>query len=439
MSQYTAARLSAFVALTALLLPGIACGELQLVDGIAAVVGDQIVLESEVDEELYIYRMRTGSSISSDEEGLLLRRRIVDEMVNEMLLVAKAHRDSVRLRPGQLEEEIENRIAELRERRGSSDALDAALAAQGLTIEQLEELYRDDIERRLLAETVVRADVHAKIDVTWGEVEQYFEEHSEEVGRRPERFDLAGILVIPEVSEQAQADAFARLEAARGELADGASFEDVARRYSEDGTASSGGDLGTFGRGMMVPEFEEAAFALSEGELSGIVTTRFGFHLIQALERDGDRLHARHILVKVATGPEDEERAIAEAESLRQAAMTGVDFAALATEHSDDPDTRSRGGALGWFTAEDLAPAFRGVVAEMMEGEVSDVVKGEAGYYVLKLVGHEEERVAELDEIREDLRDYIFGLKAEEAYNDLLERLRSEIFVDIRTGTASTE
>jgi len=431
--------LAVCVALAALLPAGPAGAQRQLVDGIAAVVGDEIVLQSEVDEELYIYQMRTGAAISSVEQGRELRRQIVNEIVDEMLLVAKARRDSVRLEPGQIDDEIERRVDELRERQGSQEALDAALAAQGVTIEQLENLYRDDVERRLLAESVVRANVHSKINVTWGEVEAYYAEHAEEVGRRPERFDLAGILVVPRISDQAEAEALARLEAARGELAAGASFEDVARRYSEDASAERGGDLGTFGRGMMVPEFDEAAFALDEGEISGVVTTRFGFHLIQAVEKDGGRLHARHILIKAGIGPEDEELARAEAESLRQVAIGGGDFSALAIEHSDDSDTREQGGALGWFRAQDLAPAFRNVVTEMTEGEISEVVRGEAGYYILKLVGYEPDRLAELDEIREDLRNDIFDLRVEEAYRALLDRLRGEIFVDIRTETASTE
>ncbi len=281
----------------------------QLVDGIAAVVGDEIILESEVDEEFYVYQMRTGSSGMSADEMARVRSGIVREMIDEMLLVAMAHRDSVELRSGELETEIETRVAELVERHGSEEALDAALAEEGLTLSDLKRIYSDEIERRLLAEKVVRKEVHGKIDVTWGEVETYYAEHAEEVGQTPEAFLVAGIMVIPKVSESARQVAIERMEKVSERLSAGESFADLARQYSDDASRTNGGELGTFGRGVMVPEFEDAVFSMEEGEVSGIIPTRFGFHIVEVLEATGSEVRARHILARIAPGPEDELRA----------------------------------------------------------------------------------------------------------------------------------
>jgi peptidyl-prolyl cis-trans isomerase SurA len=406
----------------------------QLIDGIAAVVGDEIILESEVDEEFYIYQMRTGARVLADEAERI-RSEIVHEMVDEMLLVAKARRDSILLDEGELDGEIERRVTELRERHGSEEALEEALAQEGVTLEDLKRIYADDIERRLLAQKVVGREVHSKIDVTWGEVEEYYEAHSDEVGAVPEAFRLAGILVAARPSEAAKTAAIQKMNEARSRLEEGTPFEQVAAEFSDDASAARGGDLGTFGRGTMVPEFEEAVFALAPGEVSGIVPTRFGFHIIQVTEVEGEEVHARHILARVTPGPEDNERANARAESLRQLAVDGADFEALATEHSDDETSRSNGGVLGWFREGDMAPAIEGAVSELSAGELAPVVPGDNGFYVIKLLEHEEERVASLDEVREDLREYIYGLKAEEAYTALMDRLSGEIFIDIRTGT----
>jgi len=412
---------------------------MQFVDGIAAVVGDEIILESEVDEEFYIYQMRSATSELSPDDIARVRSGIVREMVNEMLLVAMAHRDTVWLDPRELEEEMEARVAELVERHGSEEALDAALAQEGLTLPELRDLYADEIERRLLAEKVVRSEVHGKIDVTWGEVETYYAEHTEEVGQSPEAFLVAGIMLMPKITGDAKQAAIDRMTEVSALLAAGEPFDEVARQYSDDGSAAAGGDLGTFGRGVMVPEFDDAVFAMEEGEVSGVIPTRFGFHIVEVLGKTDTEVHARHILARVAPGPADDVRARATAESLRQRALDGEDLAELARLRSDDPATREEGGVLGWFTHENLAPAFRDVVIELPLGGVSDVTVGEAGFYVLKLLEHQEARIATLDEVRENLKDYLFAHKAEEAYGELIDRLSREIFVDIRTGMVPEE
>lgn len=425
-------------ALVLALATGTACGALQLVDGIAAVVGEEIVLESEVDEELYLYQMRSGAR-PSETEAAELRARILQELIDEMLLVAKARRDSIALEEGELDAEMSRRVEDLKARHGSEEALAAALAAEGLTLEELEEIYRDDVERRLLAERVVAREVHDRTDVTWGEVSEYYEKNRDDVAQVPEAYRIAGILVAPRVSESAKRAAIERLNAVKERLAAGAAFEDLAREYSDDSSAARGGDLGFFGRGDMVPEFEQAAFALEVGEVSGVVPTRFGFHLIKLEARDGDRVRARHILAGVTTGPADEERAAARAESLRARVLAGEDFGEIATECSDDYRTRETAGELGWFTNENLDPEFRDVVTSLEPGAVSEVIDGEGGFYILKLLEHREARIATLDEIREDLREYLYRMKSEEAYSALLDRLADEIYVDIRTEAVSAE
>ena len=411
-------------------------GERRFVDGIAAVVGDEIILESEVDEELYIYQARSGAFLSA-EEAKRLRAEIVKQMVEEMLLVAEARRDSMELAPGELDQELDRRVADLRQRHGSEDALEEALAAEGLTLEELKDLYRDDVERRMLAQKVVREEVHSKIDVTWREVEEYYDEHRDEVARMPEAFQVAGIVIAPKVSDATKRTALARMTEVRERLEAGEPFEELARDYSDDPSAERGGDLGVIRRGTMVPEFEDAIFALEPGEVSGIIPTRFGFHIVEVTEKEGDSVRARHILARVAPGPEERDRARAVADSLREVLLEGADFGVLAKEYSDDEASRENGGVLGWFTGEGMAPAIRAAVTAVEPGEIADVVEGESGYYVIKLLAHEPERIASLDEIREDLKDYLFNLKAEEAYGSLIDRLSDEIYVEIRTDVAS--
>jgi peptidyl-prolyl cis-trans isomerase SurA len=275
--------------------------------------------------------------------------------------------------------------------------------------------------------------------VTWKEVEGYYAEHADEVAHVPERFEIGGILLTPKAAEAEERRAIDRLNEARARITAGEPFEKVASEYSEDASAKNGGDLGTFKRGVMVPEFEEAVFALNPGEISGIVTTRFGYHIIQLLSKTDDEAHARHILVKMAPGPGDDARAEAAAESLRQRVMAGEDFGTLARARSDDPTTRENGGVLGWFAADELAPVVRDAVVGLPVDGVGQVVKGDLGYYVLKLLAHDAEKTAGLDEVREQLRDYLFNMKAEEAYRALIDRLSQEVYTSVRTEKAPLE
>jgi peptidyl-prolyl cis-trans isomerase SurA len=413
-------------------------GERRLVDAIAAVIGDEIILESEVDEAFYLYQIRTGSRVPQDEAAAV-RSEILRELVDEALLVAMARRDSVELAEGEVDAELERRVDAVRARHGSQEALDAALSAEGLTIAELRDIYREDVARRLLAEKIVRQEVHANIDVTWREVEEYYEEHTEEVARVPEVYEVAGILVTPKVSDKAKAEAIDRLKRVEERLEDGDSFEDLAREFSDDASAQVGGDLGTFGRGEMVQEFEEAAFALEPGEVSGIVPTRFGFHIIKSVERGEATVHAKHILASVGPGEDDEERARATAESLKQLVLAGRDFGDVAREHSDDPVSKEAGGVLGSFAPDDLSPEIMSVLETVEPGELADVVRGDTGYYVLRLLSHTPPRIASLDEVRENLREFLFDMRVRDGVAALIDRLSEELYVDIRTPTVSAE
>jgi peptidyl-prolyl cis-trans isomerase SurA len=434
MSRYRVGVALAVVAFLA--TAGAAFGQRQLVDGIAAVVGGQVILESEVDEELYLYQARSGSAPTTDEEAIKLRDQLLREMVDEMLLVAKAKRDTIVLDPGELDDEIARRVDDLKARHGSEEAFQAALAKEGFTEADLKKVYRDDIERRLLAQKVVDKEVRPRVDVTWAEVSAYYNEHAAEVGAVPEGYEVAGILIEPKVSESVKRAAHARLEEASARLGRGEAFEDLAKQYSDDPSGANGGDLGTFSRGAMVPEFEEAAFALNPGETSGVVTTRFGFHLIQVVDKSGDTIHARHILARLSPGPEDDARAAALAESVRQRAAAGEDFGALAAKYSDDARTSAAGGVLGWFTPEDLVPEFRETIQAIAPGEVGPVLAGDGGYYVLKLLSHEDARTATLEEVRPKLREFLTNQRMEEEYRKLIDRLSGEIYVDLRSKAA---
>lgn len=147
-------------------------------------------------------------------------------------------------------------------------------------------------------------------------------------------------------------------------------------------------------------------------------------------------MRARHILLRLAPGPEDDARAMALADSVRQRAAAGEDFAALAATYSADARSAELGGVLGWFAPDELVPEFRGAIETLTPGEVGPVLPGDGGHYILKLIAHEAARTASLDEVRPQLRDFLVNRRMEEEYLRLIERLSAEIHVDIRSQAA---
>ncbi|NOZ49776.1 MAG: hypothetical protein GXP37_06960 [Chloroflexi bacterium] len=195
---------------------------------------------------------------------------------------------------------------------------------------------------------------------------------------------------------RAEADALAKAFAARKRIVDGEDFAVVAKELSEDpGSAPNGGELGWFGRGQMVPAFEDAAFSLAVNEISQPVKTDFGFHIIQVEEKDEakDQVRARHILFRIDTSPAAdavaaaEKKALSKLDDAKTRIEAGESFADVAKELSDDPVSAEKGGDLGWFAADNTRlPAEVVTAAFSLEpGQLSDPIKTNAGYYLIQV------------------------------------------------------
>jgi peptidyl-prolyl cis-trans isomerase SurA len=206
----------------------------------------------------------------------------------------------------------------------------------------------------------------------------------------------------------------------------------MARRYSADASAASGGDLGWFGRNVMVPEFERAAFSLSVGEVSGAVRTQFGYHLIKSLERQGERVHAAHILFRTLPSETDLAQATSEAEKLRERILAGEDFAALAKEYSADSATAINGGDLGWIPRGSLPEPFLSHVGEAPSGTLLEPVPADDGIHIIKVEDRRETRPYDLALDRAEITEMARREKTGRLVEEWVDDLRKEIYVEER-------
>jgi peptidyl-prolyl cis-trans isomerase SurA len=408
-----------------------------VVDRVMAVVGDSIILESEVQEQLQ-RRAAFGRAIPTEPDALAqVRRQELEGLVNEMLLLQAAKRDSIIILPDELRSQVDATIAEQERRFGGRAAFEQALLREGLTPEQ----YRRTVEQGMLR-TGMQQRYLATLQrdrppppVSDAELRTFFAENVADLGPRPASIVFEQVLVTPRASDQARAEAQAEAEQVREQLLAGEDFALLARRYSADAaTRERGGELGWFRRGRMVPEFERAAFSLRPGAISPVVESSFGFHIIRVDRVRGAERQARHILIRPDITPAEEARTRERAESAAAALREGVAPDSVRRMVHHDPEQPGMDGHVGPVPLDTLPQVYR---AQLIDAEPGQVVgpfrvpgPGET-FAVVQMLDRLPEGEYDLDEpgLRDQVRRH---LQQEKLMEEVLAELRRRTYIDIR-------
>ena len=317
-----------------------------------------------------------------------------------------------------------------------------------MTEAQLRERYKADAAKAIAVDRLKAKQVPPRT-VTQAEAELYFAGHKDKFPRVPSEVHLQVIQIPPAPDSAALANGLARIQAIRKRIAAGEKFAKVAAEVSEDpGSAKSGGDLGFFTRGHMVKEFDDAAFALANGELSQPVRSPFGWHLIQALERDTVKtvagrdstddgkplveLHARHILVHLTPNDADIERAHLLAVRIRDEAIKGTNFATLVHRYSHYDGPANEDGDVGFISLGNLQPQIHAGLDSLEVGQVSDVLTNQSGFNVFKVLDRHAEREYKLEEIREELPNAVAEIQRREKIDAWVKSLRDKAQIEYR-------
>ncbi|MCK5118731.1 MAG: peptidylprolyl isomerase [Candidatus Latescibacteria bacterium] len=408
-------------------------GEEEVLDRIVAVVDDQIILHSELKENVRLEMFQRGLSPERDQEQVkALEKEILDGMIADQILLAKAKDDSVLVKQKEIDEVLQDQLTRIREQAGSEEAYQRQLEAGGVTERDLKKRFRGEIRNYLMKQKMLGSLVQ-EIGVSSREVEAFYETYKDSLPVQPERVHISHILIRPKVGGEDQDALLDKANKILAEAQAGADFSELARTYSQDpGSAQRGGDLGYFGPETMLPEFERVAFALQPGTVSDIVKTRLGYHIIRVEDRKGDRIHARHILLIANITKKDEEKALEILTGLREKIRSGADFGELARTFSDDPPTASEGGDLGWIPVERLPSDFKPVTDQLEPGQVSEPVQSSSGYHLIRLNEREKGGTITLQSDRALLENLARQQKLKEGFDEMIEKERARIYVDVR-------
>lgn len=420
----------------------------QRLDGIAAVVNDEVVLQSDVEEQLYLFLLRAQTQPDSSQLDTL-RHEILDQLIDEKVIVAEAKRQGITVTDDEVEKQVEQAIADAKTRLGSEAAFHEQLARENLTEEKLRDKYRTEVRRQLLAQRLVQKQIPVKT-VSPSEAEAYFRAHPDKFPKVPAEVRLSVIQIPVMADSGADARGHAAALAARRRVAGGEKFAKVAQEVSDDDrTSHAGGDLGFFGPGALDPALEQAALHLKVGQLSQPIRSSFGWHVLQVLDRDtlktvsgqdsltadGEpfvEVHARHIAIQVPVSDADVHRAQQLADHVRDLAVRGTAFGVLVQRYSKFQGNADPNGDIGFISLATLQPNIRAGLDSLKTGEISGVLQNSVGFNIFKVTDRHPERQYRLDEIRDQLPEAVANVMHREAYDAWVKNLRAKAHIEIR-------
>lgn len=407
-----------------------AAAEPELLDSVAAIVDEQIVLESSLRERIYDITKRVQASKTALPEASILRQQVLDHLILETLQVQTAERYGVETDDEQVNATIEKMM---HDNRMSEAQFTAQLAMEGLTINQLKER----LGRDLLIQNIQRGLVAQRITVSDLEIDNFLKSAEAQFWLSPE-YRLGHILIqIPQAASESEIKAAKnKAEALHQQLQKGAVFAELAIAHSKGPNALKGGDLGFRKTSDLPTLFAEVVPKIEVGSVSDPVRSAAGFHLIKLYEKKGEQNQviqqskARHILIKPSAILTDEQ-AKQKLIDIRQKILDGTDFAKMAKEHSEDIGSMLAGGDLGWSSPGQFVPEFEKTLSESDIGEISAPFRSEFGWHILQLLERRDEDVTDAM-IRNRARNIITGRRFEDELQVWLRELRDDAFVEIK-------
>jgi peptidyl-prolyl cis-trans isomerase SurA len=417
-----------YTAVLLLLLTGIVDAQ-TAVDRIVAVVDKEIITESELLERVSYIALQNRLDPKSPE----LRKQILEGMITDKLLLAQSILDSINVTEDEVNRALDQQFQNFIRQAGSEQRLEQAY---GKPVSRMKREFKPEMRKQLLIQKE-RQQREANLQVARREVEEFYESYKDSLPRVPEEVELSHIFIVPKADSALDQQTRRTLNAIRDSIVAGGDFADFAHRYSQDPTAANGGDLGWAKRGVVfVPEFEEAAFALKEKEVSPVVKTEFGYHLIQLLERRGESVHTRHILLRAERGPASDSAAVGKLRALRERALKGESFADLARQNSEDEESKSVGGDLGLVSVEQLESDFASVVKDLKSGEISQPhrvsLRTSYGYQIVLLKKRIPPHDVNLKDDYKRIEQMALYMKRNKLNAEWVEELKKSIYWELR-------
>ena len=410
-----------------------------LLDKVVAKVGSEFVLLSDVEDQ-YAYAKTQDPTIEEDSKCYIL-----DNIIAQKVIIYHAKLDSVEVSDEEVESQLDFRFDNiLRQMNGDEEFFQEYY---GATIAEMKERYRDDQKQQILADRMQGLLIN-NVKVTPQEVQEYYDRIPvDSLPYLDSEVELGEIVIKPQVNAEEKAKAKEKLEKIRASiLSEEYSFEAMALKFSQDpGSGARGGDLGFAKRGSYVPEFEATVYSLKQDEVSEVIETEFGFHIIKMLERRGNTIRARHILIKPELTEEDFEKAKTTLDSVKTLIeVDSISFEKAVKKYSDkDAESYNNNGRMKnratgntFFETDDLDPDIYFEIIDLEPQGISNIIEfkdfsGETKFRIVKLQNITKPHKANLQQDYDKIKQYAKESKKAEYFQNWITTKKKETFVEV--------
>lgn len=396
-----------------------------LAEQIAAYVGDDVILESELRENMRFLAndpVAQQMFTSTDE----LRDYVLNEIISQKLILVEAENESISVTKEEIEPRITQMIEDIKEKYPSEADFLKALQEQGLTLKDLKVNYEENLKTKLIMQKLIE-NKFSGIMISPIAVKRFYEENKDSIANRPARVKLSHILMFIKPSEAESRKGFDEALDVYKLLYTGGDFSILAQEFSEDENSKyKGGMLGKIKKGETMEEFEGIVFKLKPGTISQPFPTRLGYHIVEVLNKGADWVLLRQILIKVKVTKADTLSTENFSNKLGELIDQGADFDSLAQIYSDDPNID-----LGEFYINQLSPPVDEIVKNLEPGQLSEPLLTPYGFHQIYLREKISEEPLTFEELRDQIYQYLYQQDLQKYFTQLIEELKEKTFIKI--------
>ena len=400
-------------------------------EGISAVVGNNIILKSDVSQLVSMTALQQKIDLRKNPDYYSkIEEQVLENLINQRVILEMAKLDSIEVKEKDVDDALNQQIENIVLQAGSRALAEDYL---GQSIKSFRREFWADMRDRLISEQY-QFSLLNKVTINRDETQAFFDEYKDSLGVLPSLYRINHIQLSVKPSEKNLSKTLKRANNIRSRILSGDSFDSLAIRFSDDpGSASRGGVLGYVQRGSLVTEFESVAFSQDINTLSEPILTQFGFHLIETLDKQGEKAKVRHILIKPEITEEDDSRTFSFAKTLMDSISNYQAFKIFAEKYSEDNKTKDIGGSLGWVNPAELPIVEFNEAIKLMESIniCSFPIKSSLGYHLLWISDLRPGGKPNLSDHWPEIENFALNNKKANWFQDWLNQSRAVLFIDI--------
>ena len=400
-------------------------------DRVLAIAGNYIITESDFQNQLQMYAKQN----QLNEISPYIAQQLFQSILTNKILLAKADQDSIEVTEDEITREYENRIKSLIDQVGSQQRLEELY---GMPMNRIKSTLKEELKKNLKVEKLKRKKFSGGVNVSEREVNEFYTTYKDSLPEVSEEFEIAHIFMERKMSDAEKSEAKRIAELILDSIKSGGNFSELAKRNSADSmSAIQGGDLGFAKKGTFVKEFEETVFNLKEGEVSEIVETQFGYHIIKLTERQGDKVRSSHILVRYPKFESSDFETINFLKDLKSSIEKGeTTFEEAAKKYSLDNDTKQKSGYIGRVPEEQIDSNSLSAFKNLSPGQITEPIRtggdDNYGYEIYKLIKVFPAHKINLTEDYDKIKRFAENLKESREMEQWINKIKESVYVDIK-------